>query len=1696
MADDTTFPYWIPTVIGVGISTRRAWQSVASKQVIGPTLASSAREALLAAQEAVVGVPTAKMGGKSYDTVLTSLMESQSWRRMGESKARNVIAEATRVSLLKGNQMGIGEINTVTRNILDNLPFEGTTVNQDMFAVAAGHVRKAGDVPTFVSVLRNNKINHMFMTPEQIASVQAGAEKTKRFVQTLHGGPAYHIKPRGPITFFDLETGGLNIGKSPILEIGIQKIDPKTGNVIRSYQTKVLPFPGAEISPEAAKLIGYSEEGWKGAIPLEQALREASPYLEGEVLGGQNIRSFDVPMLEAEFKRAGIKMPGNKGVIDLMSLTGGKSLEAITSELGIAQPAAHTAMGDVFSTAEAYQRLTKNLNDKSDWWKSKVSAKETQLLDELFEISGHSSRLAVSGITKIPGQPTVAELSIRMGELGTDANFPLNITLDPNLSVTPNARNITNKIILPGASGAISYPQYVAKQMGEKLIPELTQIAEQHQPTNWLARRMVKDRIMSFNAEMSKFMTYVSNVNHPSVRIAEALNRDIVAAPHLGTGWTGAKINAEEELSNLVKSGLYPYSSKRIAEGKMLTYDPRNFWLYGADFPLARQPAQFVARGWTPSSGALSAMRENPIMGSISREVPFAMTADRARFAELGMKSPQMLTMYALGGKLDESLLAAGLEKDQVLIRKRMAAMFSSESVQTVHIGLEEGINPKVAEWIQKNIGAKNVSPLSLKGGQTIGRELGTGALSAAVNIAGVRQSLIGMQVSGKEAILSVRNVVNAKEGQAFKIFGSMKATVVQPAKGQFKDIASSIGNQFIAQNVDAFAYVDELRKNRGLLKEQMVSALHVLSSSQMKAGSLNNTMSAEISGFLNDPGKFIGSNLKNEMDIIRTASRWGMHQEYIQLIGGGAEASGVLTGAELAEARGLAGGSLIHKSGGVLGLATGYVAEFEHTMGTTPMKPPRGSVEPRALMQLIQHEWPTAEGDASKLVAGDIASRMRSYGGDIKEITKALDSVTGTLPKDIKTVKISDLGRGIGLSNEGYALDLGMKVKALGDVSQIYVPPQNVMQRFKSLRSRRGRVLGTEMVRAYDKIVGAVRRVQNNGDDLLAQKQLNESSKGLLNTLKREAGAALYGRGAKSEKRGALRQRFAGSSYSMFENVNTAVNAIEQDVMYTSEALGKRMYKDQIRAAQTQEQRIFLKEQRAKFLAGERVAGVVRRDPAIGPHGTALTWIQRSREAGTKKRYFIQAPTRQLSTTIEAAGLGAFEINPAATFGMAADYDADRGVLAFIGNRKTDKAVEEMLSSGRYRQEYSEFAMKAGTMKKILSKFAELPGVEERTGQGGQQFKEEVDQLIFEANKLKVIKTGTPLISSALNEAKIAMSAYKPKSSAMFNIFAETLEQFPISGKHIRNVEDVKMAEEFAANIRGINSPSGEEFERLVARTEQVYGQEIQQGIAIRDVKSGAATTLKINYREMWNEVRDAMSQGKTPGGAIDTWRRLSRDSKTVDNMSVSSFTSMYHHAQQGKLDDLSLLAMRDVTELGAGRLVSSNSIMKINETIKQLGARAKEWGKPALVGLAVTTAMVMMTGGPKGQVMDEGPSRERFSREEMNSGDKRRSNSMLNVANQVKKDFTPQALRIPSQQRMDSSMMRSMPAKTVLADMPNANNSRIVVDAEMDNGADRGQLSRMLRSVTGRNEINLNYSDNRRKMTSSSVDDMFEGF
>ena len=125
------------------------------------------------------------------------------------------------------------------------------------------------------------------------------------------------LKLTRPLAVFDIESTGVVPQRDRIVELAVIRIEPD-GSMRRTVRrlNPQIPIPAG-----ATAVHGISDADVADSPSFADIAEKLNAFLENCDLAGYNITGFDIPLLEAEFRRAGIdfKVEGRK-VIDAYNI--------------------------------------------------------------------------------------------------------------------------------------------------------------------------------------------------------------------------------------------------------------------------------------------------------------------------------------------------------------------------------------------------------------------------------------------------------------------------------------------------------------------------------------------------------------------------------------------------------------------------------------------------------------------------------------------------------------------------------------------------------------------------------------------------------------------------------------------------------------------------------------------------------------------------------------------------------------------------------------------------------------------------------------------------------------------------------------------------------------------------------------------------------------------------------------------------------------------------------------------------------------------------------------------------------------------------------------------------------------------------------------------------------------------------------
>lgn len=156
------------------------------------------------------------------------------------------------------------------------------------------------------------------------------------------------MKLEKDLVILDFETTGIDVVADRIVQIGALKLRTDGTEEFK----EVLVDPTIPIPLEASEVHGITDKMVEDKAPFRSIAKSFREFLVGCDLGGFNSNSYDLPLLNEEFVRAGLKpIDWNPSLIDVMllyrKLYSGKLSDIYERFTGEPLEGAHSALEDV-----------------------------------------------------------------------------------------------------------------------------------------------------------------------------------------------------------------------------------------------------------------------------------------------------------------------------------------------------------------------------------------------------------------------------------------------------------------------------------------------------------------------------------------------------------------------------------------------------------------------------------------------------------------------------------------------------------------------------------------------------------------------------------------------------------------------------------------------------------------------------------------------------------------------------------------------------------------------------------------------------------------------------------------------------------------------------------------------------------------------------------------------------------------------------------------------------------------------------------------------------------------------------------------------------------------------------------------------------------------------------------------------------
>lgn len=175
------------------------------------------------------------------------------------------------------------------------------------------------------------------------------------------------MKLNKPIIYFDAETTGVETETARIVELACIKYNPDGTQEEKTIRVN----PTIPIPTQASEVHGITDEMVKDKPTFKQYAQAIRNWFDGCDLAGFNSDNYDVPLLSAEFERAGLEgidwNPNLLDIIKLYRLLYPNTLSDVYKRLtGKELEGAHGAVADILATKEIADLLIPKLKETTE----------------------------------------------------------------------------------------------------------------------------------------------------------------------------------------------------------------------------------------------------------------------------------------------------------------------------------------------------------------------------------------------------------------------------------------------------------------------------------------------------------------------------------------------------------------------------------------------------------------------------------------------------------------------------------------------------------------------------------------------------------------------------------------------------------------------------------------------------------------------------------------------------------------------------------------------------------------------------------------------------------------------------------------------------------------------------------------------------------------------------------------------------------------------------------------------------------------------------------------------------------------------------------------------------------------------------------------------------------------------------------
>lgn len=837
-------------------------------------------------------------------------------------------------------------------------------------------------------------------------------------------------------------------------------------------------------------------------------------------------------------------------------------------------------------------------------------------------------------------------------------------------------------------------------------------------------------------------------------------------------------------------TGLFPSTSpSAIAEGRLSSFDASKWAINDAAVDFSRRPSQ-ARREWKATHKAVGAMLS-------SGNTKWSVFETQAWRQEMGnYAAPHVRTVYIDPSKHSSLLESMVMGEGESLLSHTKALQDMGEVSRIAH--------PIHMKSIREDLKSRIGGGEAFSPGEVLGFDVEGLPVQYQSNMK--LKDLVENETKGKGQFMSLFYEETHHMTESEKMFKDIKAMERRTQDGYKIDrqIAKQTTNKIFTENVNRWANMDELKKDRAKHSTQMITAMwDVLDQTRTRDFVQRNK---RLASFMRNP-QATAELFKKRATMNGTYSHESFTKQLIELgmqqgrltpdeFGNVFGALPVVFGDKAKElvpneryynatSHGFAGGISQATFGGTKEL-TGAGAQ--------------GSLEPRAFELLSGGQY----GPLGEQITQELSTRLvQGNPGTLSAhnaLTRTLNSVAGRVKP--RGDAIHDISSGYSRDTFQDFIERGGGFLRVGKgQNDVYVPGSGDLDAMTPFMTGAGQKTSGDLADMYHSLAEQGAYLHSNAEP----SDIGDYRRSL-DQFVRDIGKqqAPGGKGAGAILRGKL----PGSRF--LTGVSSAAGVAMENPMTVGipENYAASMFREMHESGLHDPEG--LKAMEARAMGGEEFGGMVARHPFIGPY--SLQPVNMKVIKGHKAPTMV-LPSRMVDVMMKGQA-NASPLNLSPMVGMAGDLDADT-YSAMLVSPDLEKNIRRNFTQAdnEYTRAFMEHNVRAQLIK------AKNPGA---SGEGLSQMMNRIAQ----AKKLGTAQSWTPKLSVSLSNARSAVgSRMHGQEAADAAFLLQWLEQVPISGKHLK-AQDV-LSDKMSSSFQQIASAIDErQPERLESAVRSILGE------------------------------------------------------------------------------------------------------------------------------------------------------------------------------------------------------------------------------------------------------------------------------